>query len=183
MSRERLGEATTHLNAKIDKDSHGTYTFVVVVVLRRLTICYWLDLVRYSSQSVPPGKSLVQLFWIIGTIHSNMACMASYSYSQLDLGPNEVTYTDMRSAWRRGPQLTITIQGAQVPVHIPVAFVQGSGGNTWGLVLFMVSALVNEQGRLGIQAEGRAFQPVSPEATPTPGEYVFVPAGEQKRSL
>ncbi|CAD6584953.1 MAG: hypothetical protein CYPHOPRED_002893 [Cyphobasidiales sp. Tagirdzhanova-0007] len=95
---------------------------------------------------------------------------------QLAIGHDDVTYTLLKSAWRRGPQVDITIQGARYPVQIPAAFLEGSGDNTWTLVLYMLHALVNEEGQVYARApEGTTLQPVKTEAAPVAGEYLFKP--------
>ena len=98
---------------------------------------------------------------------------------QLAIGHDDVTYTLLKSAWRRGPQVDITIQGARYPVQIPAAFLEGSGDNTWTLVLYMLHALVNEEGQVYARApEGTTLQPVKTEAAPVAGEYLFKPKCE-----
>lgn len=101
--------------------------------------------------------------------------MTANSSDQLSMEANERTYTSLRTAWPRGPLVNIRIEGAHIPLHIPVQFLESSGDNTWGLVLHMIGVLVNEEGELRTL---RGSEALSVQDIPTAGDYLFVPICE-----
>lgn len=124
----------------------------------------------FEHSILEPSTSRTQL--AMTSRETNVAC------AHLLVEANEVTYTSLKAAWRRGPRVKIAIEGSEHPVFIPIAFLEGSGDNTWSLVLHMISAIVNEEGLLFTQSAGRAIQPVNLLARPTMSDCIFVPACE-----
>lgn len=69
----------------------------------------------------------------------------------------EVThrYKKLRSCWRRGPEVIVTVSGGlDFNVKIPLDWLERTRLNAWAFIQDLLSILVNESGRLAADVDG-----------------------------
>lgn len=70
--------------------------------------------------------------------------------------PYETTYSrdTLAASWPRGHTIDFSVAGwTQRSFRIPIAFVAGGGDNTWAFVHYLLSLMVNEEGRIVVLPE------------------------------
>jgi hypothetical protein len=88
-------------------------------------------------------------------------------------------YNTMHSRWPRGPSLRICVGDFPKGFDLPLAFLQGSGFNTYSFVAELMQELVLEPGQLSF-ADGASDDSIPLNAAPQAGrELAFNPVDSE----
>jgi hypothetical protein len=85
---------------------------------------------------------------------------------------NAQLYNSMHSQWPRGDAVRISVGDFPNAFDIPLAFLRGSGSNTYAFVAELVQELVCEPGELVYANAGPAFIDVDVHAAPDAGRLL-----------